>query len=162
MTFTHAGPDPDVDPARAAALPRAADPAATSHAHGLPGVLAARGRRGTGAGMERQLASLQRSAGNRAVTSLLAVQRAPVQIDELAVRTSVGEGAGATAAPVGAGAGSAGGGPVTSDGATTTVSGAAINLAAPMVSADGVLRASTIIADNVVASSYTPGAGNLW
>ena len=42
------------------------------------------------------------------------------------------------------------------------MSGAAINLPAPMVSADGVLRVSTIIADSVVASSYTPGAGNLW
>ncbi len=31
-----------------------------------------------------------------------------------------------------------------------------------MTQANGVLRADTIIADNVVASSYTPGAGNVW
>jgi hypothetical protein len=30
-----------------------------------------------------------------------------------------------------------------------------------MTQADGVLRASTIIADNVIASSYSPGAGNV-
>jgi hypothetical protein len=27
---------------------------------------------------------------------------------------------------------------------------------------DGVLRCSTLIADTVIASSYTPGAGNVW
>ena len=160
MPFTHAGPDPDVDATRVAALPRAADPASAIHAHALPGALADPRRLGTGSGMQRHLASLQRTAGNRAVTSLLSLQRAPVQIEEMSVRTSVGEAAGATASSAGATAGSSG--PVTSDGATTTVSGSTINLAAPMVSADGVLRASTIIADSVVASSYTPGAGNLW
>jgi len=36
-----------------------------------------------------------------------------------------------------------------------------INLHAGVVNADGVVRASTIIADSVIASSYTPGAGNL-
>ena len=147
MTFTHAGPDPDVDATRVAALPRAADPSSAIHAHGLPGALADPGRLGTGTGIQRHLASLQRTAGNRAVTSLLSLQRAPVQIEEMSVRTDVSETAGATAS---------------SAGATTTVSGSTINLAAPTVSANGVLRASTIIADSVVASSYTPGAGNLW
>jgi hypothetical protein len=31
-----------------------------------------------------------------------------------------------------------------------------------MTEAHGVLRADTIIADSVVASSYSPGAGNVW
>ena len=37
-----------------------------------------------------------------------------------------------------------------------------MNVHAPLTNFDGVVRASTIIADSVVASSYTPGAGNIW
>jgi hypothetical protein len=51
---------------------------------------------------------------------------------------------------------------VTSDGSTTTVSGGVINLQAPLTQTDGVIRAGTIIAENVVGSNYTPGAGNVW
>ena len=99
--------------------------------------------------------ALQRSAGNAAVASLVAprtVQR-EVQIDEMT--TSIGDSDAATA-----GAGAAG--PVTSDGATTTITGGAIHLDAPMTSTGGVLQADTVIANNIVASSYSPGAGNVW
>jgi len=52
--------------------------------------------------------------------------------------------------------------PVTSDGGTTTIHGSAVSIEAAMTEAHGVLRADTIIADSVVASSYSPGAGNVW
>ena len=65
--------------------------------------------------------------------------------------------------PETAGTGGAGaGGAVTSDGATTTITGAVINLDAGMTQTGGVIRAGTIIADSVVAASYSPGAGNVW
>ncbi|SEP63957.1 hypothetical protein SAMN04488038_10145 [Solimonas aquatica] len=37
-----------------------------------------------------------------------------------------------------------------------------INLKSPMVKADSVVQCSTLIANSVVSSSYTPGAGNIW
>ena len=37
-----------------------------------------------------------------------------------------------------------------------------IKLEAGMTSASGVVKCSTLIADSVVAASYTPGAGNIW
>lgn len=44
----------------------------------------------------------------------------------------------------------------------TTVNGSSINLNAAMVTAPGVLQVDTVIANSVVGSSYTPGAGNIW
>ena len=109
-----------------------------------------------GAATPASLLHLQRAAGNAAVQHL-------VQREE----TPPGDAAPPTTSP---GPGPAGGGAVTGDGSgPTTINGAlvdvnagAVNLHAPVVTADGVIRASTIIADNVVASSYTPGAGNIW
>ncbi len=110
------------------------------------------------------LMALQRTAGNAAVASLLAprvnVQR-DVQIDEMTSRVDVSDAAAGAAGAVGATAGGPGG-PVTSDGSNTTINGSLINLAAPMTQTGGVIRAGTIIADSVVASSYSPGAGNIW
>ena len=47
------------------------------------------------------------------------------------------------------------------DGGTITIDAAQIRLESPMVTAR-ILRCDTLIADMVVASSYTPGAGNIW
>jgi hypothetical protein len=41
------------------------------------------------------------------------------------------------------------------------ISGATVSVDAAMTNVNGVLRTSTLIADSVVASSYTPGAGNI-
>lgn len=56
----------------------------------------------------------------------------------------------------------------TSGGSVEIVSGGPVSIAAPniqldsaMVSASGILSASTVQADTIVASAYTPGAGNL-
>lgn len=43
-----------------------------------------------------------------------------------------------------------------------TLEGSAINLKAGFVKCDGVLQSSTLITQQVVASSYTPGVGNIW
>ncbi len=108
------------------------------------------------------LMALQRTAGNAAVASLLAqratVQR-DVQIDEMSTSVDVSDAAAGAAGATGAGAA---GGAVTSDGSNTTINGSVINLAAPMTQTGGVIRAGTIIADSVVATSYSPGAGNVW
>ena len=42
------------------------------------------------------------------------------------------------------------------------VNASIINLKAPMVKCDSVVKCSTLIAESVVSSSYTPGAGNVW
>jgi hypothetical protein len=105
------------------------------------------------------LMHLQRAAGNTAVSTLVApaVQRV-VGIDEVTAEVEPATEPGADAGP----ATEPESGPVTSSGGATTVSGSTIRLDAPLTSTDGVIRASTIIVDNVVASTYTPGAGNVW
>jgi hypothetical protein len=135
------------------------------------------------------LFALQRSAGNAAVASMVGpdsgVQRA-VEIGE--IETSVGvqdptqELSPEVAAQIrsvlpgmiaeaqqGPPAGGGPGGGVTSDGGTTTVtggvvniSGGAVNIDAAMTHASGVVQADTVVANSIVASSYTPGAGNTW
>jgi hypothetical protein len=112
-----------------------------------------------GPGAASGLMALQRTAGNAAVSSMVgsepAVQRT-VTIDEFSV-TPLADGSG--------GADTSGAAADTADsdaGGEQTISGSSIHLAAPMTTADGVLRANTIIADSVIASSYTPGAGNVW
>jgi len=105
-------------------------------------------------GAQAGLLHLQRTAGNAAVASMVApaVQRA-VAIDEISTDVD-------TAAPDAAGDTTAG--PESGDGGPTTISGSQITLDAPLVDAPGIVRANTIIADNVIASNYTPGAGNLF
>jgi hypothetical protein len=88
------------------------------------------------------------------------VQRA-VAIDE--VTTSV-DTAGPAAPQEAAAAGTAPGAPASlGDGSSpVSINGTNVGVHAPMMQVDGVVRASTIIADSVVASNYTPGAGNVW
>jgi uncharacterized protein involved in type VI secretion and phage assembly len=42
------------------------------------------------------------------------------------------------------------------------VNASIINLKAPMVKCDAVVKCTTLITNSVVSSSYTPGAGNVW
>jgi len=47
--------------------------------------------------------------------------------------------------------------------ATVEVNASAVNVHAPVVNCDGVVRCQTLIASaGVVSPSYTPGAGNVW
>ncbi|MEZ5286942.1 MAG: hypothetical protein R2712_19475 [Vicinamibacterales bacterium] len=47
-------------------------------------------------------------------------------------------------------------------GSTVTLSAASVHVQASLLKCDGVIQGTTLIVDSVVASSYTPGAGNLW
>lgn len=47
-------------------------------------------------------------------------------------------------------------------GAQVTIKASSVQLQSPMVKTSGVLQCSSLIADSVIAASYTPGAGNLW
>ena len=42
------------------------------------------------------------------------------------------------------------------------VSAGMVEIDSGMVRASGVVRASTVITDTIVAATYTPGAGNVW
>jgi hypothetical protein len=42
------------------------------------------------------------------------------------------------------------------------INAAAVTVNAPMAKFSGVVQADTLIANSVVASSYTPGKGNIW
>src|SRR5690606_35097384 len=53
-----------------------------------------------------------------------------------------------------------GGSSVSAGGAGVNISGPSVSINSPMTQADGVIRASTIIADSVIASTYSPGTGN--
>lgn len=103
---------------------------------------------------------LQRMAGNQAVVQRLtalgaipAVQRV-VEVGEVEATPATGAG------PEGAGAG--GGGGTEINDTTVRVNSGTIDLNAPIVRVSGIVQADTIVADSVVASSYTPGAGNIW
>jgi hypothetical protein len=56
---------------------------------------------------------------------------------------------------------SSSGATVSTEGGMVNISGPIVTVDAPVINTSGILRTSTLIADNVVASSYTPGAGNL-
>jgi len=45
---------------------------------------------------------------------------------------------------------------------TVEVNASAVNVHAPMVNCDGVVKCQTLITQSVVSPSYTPGAGNIW
>jgi hypothetical protein len=50
---------------------------------------------------------------------------------------------------------------VSTEGGIVNISGGLVNVDAAMITASGILRATTLITDNVVASNYSPGAGNV-
>ena len=104
--------------------------------------------------------NLQRLAGNAAVQRAVAIDDVSTTVDtagpaapqEATAATAGGAPAAPGAAPASLGDGSS---PV-------AINGTTVGVHAPMMQVDGVVRASTIIADSVVASNYTPGAGNVW
>jgi hypothetical protein len=52
-------------------------------------------------------------------------------------------------------------GGVTIDGARLGVTAGMVSMDAPLVTTSGVIRTQTIIAENVVGTTYTPGVGNI-
>jgi|GEM_PF-3769459 hypothetical protein len=127
--------------------------------------------------MASHLLGMQASAGNRATAA--AVQRLPVQrvieLDELGIETGPVSGGAGTAAVEGASAGAASAGPagVAAGSEAATAGAAATGAAAGATGATEtpaggvnelgtVARVGTLIADTIVATSYTPGAGNIF
>ena len=45
---------------------------------------------------------------------------------------------------------------------TVEITASTVNVHAPMVNCDGVVRCQTLITQSVVSPSYTPGARNIW
>jgi len=52
-------------------------------------------------------------------------------------------------------------GGVTIDGARLGITAGMVSMDAPLVTTSGIIRTQTIIADNVVGTTYTPGVGNV-
>jgi hypothetical protein len=109
------------------------------------------------AGLAGRMMDLQRTAGNQAVVQRLASRGAIPAIQRVVEVGDVEATPATEAGPEGAGAGS--GGTEINDTAVRVNAGT-IDLNAPIVRVAGIVQADTIIADSVVASSYTPGAGN--
>jgi hypothetical protein len=116
-----------------------------------------------GSGSHADLMHVQRTAGNAAVASLVApsVQRV-VTLDEMTSEVDAAAPPSGGGSPEGAASADAGAAADAGGEADHTITAAHIGLNAPIVEASGILRAQTVIADSIVASSYTPGAGNQW
>lgn len=99
---------------------------------------------------------LQRTHGNAFVRRML--QR-EVGVDEMT--TSVGNDASAGG---GAGANSIGDGSatITAQNGVVNIDASMVNINAAVTQHSGVDKSETVITNSVVASSYTPGAGNIW
>ncbi len=54
------------------------------------------------------------------------------------------------------------GGSVETGGGGVEITGGTVKVHSGYTEVDGVLKTGTIIAENVVGSNYTPGAGNIW
>lgn len=100
------------------------------------------------------LHSLQRQVGNRAVVERLGVQRQSLEDFGLG-----DPGFGGGGGPTGGGSG---GGTQVISGDVIELDAGSIVLNAPLTRVNGVLQTDTLITDSVIASSYTPGAGNVF
>ena len=101
----------------------------------------------------KQVLQMQRTQGNQAVQRMLAnVQRQDPE-------PSAGTGAPAAGGPTTIGDGSA---QITAKNGQVEITGSMVSINAPMVQNSGLVSASTVQADSVIAASYSPGAGNLW
>ncbi|MDX1616878.1 MAG: hypothetical protein R3300_21400 [Candidatus Promineifilaceae bacterium] len=120
--------------------------------HAAPGASQVRGLpisrlpSGVGTRALRQAAVLQmqRTQGNAFASRQIGIQRQ--EDEQSATPTAIGSG----------------GASVKTEGSTVDVNGAMVQINSPNTQATGIVRASTIIADSVIASSYSPGAGNIW
>lgn len=76
------------------------------------------------------------------------------------VRVSDGHGNAVTLRPSGVTVASSA--PVRLQGSTITLDAASVIVRSAILKCEGVIQGTTLIAEQVVASSYTPGAGNVW
>ena len=88
---------------------------------------------------------------------------AVIRIDDSAAPTiTIDTGAGASVALGPAGITVASSGKVTVTAASVEVTGGLVEMNAGLARFSGVLQCDTLLANSVVATSYSPGAGNLW
>ncbi|PJF38608.1 MAG: hypothetical protein CUN55_16805 [Phototrophicales bacterium] len=111
--------------------------------------------RGNSVQRKSAILQMQRQYGNAYVQRYLAtIQRDP--------STSEEQGNSDVAIPQGAstsiGDGSAS---ISAQNGIVTIDASMVNINAPITNHSGIDRSTTVIADSVVASSYTPGAGNI-
>lgn len=95
----------------------------------------------------RAILQLQRSRGNNFVMR---------QVMPSAMRQEESPAEAATPSEI-----SSDGNRVSTSGGVTIDSAGVVSINAAMTRANGILQADTIIADNVIAASYSPGAGNI-
>ena len=109
----------------------------------------------SGRGTAGTVLGLQRTAGNAAVASMVALRRGAGTLAPSVQREGVDDLLGPN--PFGGGeADQSGGGGGSPSPTTDPGSAGGINELGP------IARTGTLIADTVIASSYTPGAGNIW
>lgn len=117
---------------------------------------------GTRAMRQANVLQMQRTLGNAAVQRMMAsdVQR-EVTIDEMttSVDTAGGGTGGGAAAGTQIGDGSAS---ISAESGVVKINAGRVEVNSPMTEHTGVDKSSTVITDSVVATSYTPGAGNVW
>ena len=124
--------------------------------HRLPDGQSARSLR------RRAVRQMQARGGNALVQRALA---APVQRQEEQAPSSPAPGPTESAAPSETGAPtelSAAGSLVRVGAGGVEIQGGMVNVDAAMTRVSGVLNTDTLVAQSVVSSSYTPGAGNIW
>jgi hypothetical protein len=118
--------------------------------------------RGNGPVKAAVMRQAQQTYGNRAVQRFIQRCAACNGQEEPVQRQTPGEQPTQGAAPSNGGGGAAGaGGPARLEGSTVDISGAVVNINSGMTRASGVLQVDTLIANSVVSSNYTPGAGNI-
>ena len=94
-----------------------------------------------------------RSSGDENITIATAAGQR-IELDQTSGTVTIDNGAGAQIA-VGASG-------VEIDAPTVTVNAELVHVEAAMTTFSGIVQAPTVVATNVVAANYTPGAGNLW
>ena len=121
-----------------------------------PQVLPKMAQRGAGNLRRAAVLQMQRRQGNSFVQRFMA-KRTSEDVQRIPEVRSQDEEQSAPSTAIGDGSAS-----VKAQGGTVKASASMVELNSPMVKTDGVLQADTIIANSVVAASYTPGAGNIW
>ena len=125
----------------------------------IPGTFAGDARLSMRASAAPILTTLQRQAGNRAVVERLGIQRTPDEAPDGVPGADVAPAPTGDATATGDGAG---GGNQVITGDTVEINASSIVLNAAQTRVNGLLQSDTLVTDTVIASTYTPGAGNVW
>lgn len=100
----------------------------------------------------QQILQMQRQYGNQAVRRMIQRQVALGEID-----STVAEDEGSSTTSIGDGTAS-----VTAQNGSVEITAASVNIDAPITYHRGVDESDTVVTDTVVATNYTPGAGNIF